>query len=310
MVGVAGEIVPPGYCGAEGRSPRGWSQRRLPGPGGIVLTQRVGDRCVGLAADGLEPGVAVQSLHRDPGGNPDGPNRALNAYACIGNRALVLTGPARGQRGVVTGKYGDCDHVCVDFPFKVLRRLRIGDRLQIYSYGLGLRLSDHPELGLRNCSPRLLRRWGLASAPRRLLVPVTHRIPVRSLAKEALSSHGGDEFRVPPEYAIQLSDSTFGHGLGLDRLRFGDLVAIQHGSGGYAGRGGGGVTTIVVVVSGDRPATGQGPGLLSLIAGASRYLEPVQDSGANLATVLGLRALPRAAPVRYPGSLALNELDE
>jgi hypothetical protein len=128
MVAVAGEIVPPGGCGQAHRdSGAPW----LPGPGGIVLSQRVGDPCIGLAADGLEPGAALQSLQKTPWGESDGPNRALNAYACIGNRALVLTGPARGQRGVVTGKHGACDHVCVDFPFKVLRRLRIGDRVQI-----------------------------------------------------------------------------------------------------------------------------------------------------------------------------------
>jgi hypothetical protein len=187
---------------------------------------------------------------------------------------------------VVTGKHGACDHVCVDFPFKVLRRLRIGDRVQIYSFGLGLRLPDHPGLVLRHCSPRLLRGWGLASASPRLLVPVTHRIPGWALGQGA-----GRERAVPGEYAVSLSDPVLARRLGLERLRFGDLVAISHPAAqGPQGRGG--VTAIGVVVSGDGPGPDGGPGVVSLMVGASRHLEPVPDKRANLAAVLGLRPLP------------------
>ena len=38
---------------------------------------------------------------------------------------------------------------------EVLVRLRIGDRMQIASLGLGLRLVDWPELAISNCAPRL-----------------------------------------------------------------------------------------------------------------------------------------------------------
>ena len=292
MVATAGEIVPPGACAARAQGPNRGPE--LPGPGGIVLTQRIGDPCIGLAADRLEPGVMVQSLKRTPWGSPNGLNRALNAYSCIGNRALVLTGPARGQRGVVTGKHGACDHVCVDFPFKVLRRLRIGDRIQIYSLGLGLRLTDHPKLRLHNCSPRLLRGWGLASAPPRLLVPVTHRIPAGVWDAEVFGSGGGGDGWAPGEYAISLSDQALARRLRLDRLRFGDLVAIEHAPDRPRRQPRGGITAIGVLVSGDGPLPEQGPGVLGLIVGASRHLEPVLDARANLATVLALRALPKA----------------
>jgi hypothetical protein len=158
MVAVAGEIAPP----TQGKSPyrigRDGVPRVVPGPGGIVISHRVGDRCVGLAADHLEPGVAIESRQRALKGEPNAANLALNTYACIGNAALVLNGPCVGQRGVVTGKHGGIDHVLIDFPDPVLRRLRIGDRIQIYSHGMGLRLPEHPELMLSNCSPSLIRR--------------------------------------------------------------------------------------------------------------------------------------------------------
>jgi hypothetical protein len=281
MVAVAGELVPPGVCGWPDRE--AWNE--LPGPGGIVLTQRVGDLCTGLAADRLEPGVWVQGLQRGPWGATDGPNRALVAYACMGNPALVLTGPAKGQRGVVTGKGGGCDHLCIDFPLKVLRRLRIGDRLQVYAFGLGLRLLDHPRLKLRHCSPRLLRGWGLASAPPRLLVPVTHRLPGLPMLPRSPVSPPGAYVLPAPQRTPRLD---------LAGLRFGDLVAIEHP--GPAPQDG--VTAIGVVVAGGGP--GHGPEVLGLISGEGRHLGTVLDRRANLAAVLSLRPLPRHRRGRLP----------
>ncbi len=304
MVALAAVIVPPGAC-RGGTEVRTSGLPPLPGPGGIVLTHRVGDRCVGLAADRLEPGAAVQA----PGCAPvtwtrldgsagrtraDALNRALNDTACIGNRVLVLTGPARGQRGVVTGMHGACGHVSVDFPPKVLRRLRVGDRLQIYAQGQGLRMLDHPELRLRHCSPRLLRGWGLASKPPRLLVPVTHRLPGGLLEAAAGS-------RRPLHYRIRDAGSAQGRRLGLSRLRFGDLVAVRH-PGASSPAGARGLTTIAVVVSGEAPFSGLGPGLLTLIWGSGGHLEPVQDPRANLAAVLRLRPLPKSSR-RRPGKI-------
>ena len=44
-------------------------------------------------------------------------NRGLNVYACLGNRARVMTGQAAGARGVVTGKSGRfSEQVIVHFP--------------------------------------------------------------------------------------------------------------------------------------------------------------------------------------------------
>jgi hypothetical protein len=63
-------------------------------------------------------------------GPRDGPNNALLTYACVGNSARVISGPATGRLGLVTGKHGGVNHVMVDFPTSVLHRLRIRDRIQ------------------------------------------------------------------------------------------------------------------------------------------------------------------------------------
>lgn len=61
----------------------------------------------------------------------------------------------------VTGKHGGINDVLVDVAPVVLRRLNIGDRFQIHSIGLGLRLLDYPDVTVLNCAPGLLRRRGL-----------------------------------------------------------------------------------------------------------------------------------------------------
>jgi len=287
MVAVAGEIVPPTQGKTPYRIGRDGLARMLPGPGGIVLSHRVGDPCVGLAADHLETGASVASRQRALKGEPDAANLALNTYACVGNLARVLTGPCAGKKGVVTGKHGGVNHVLVDFPPEVLQRLRIGDRIQIYAQGLGLRLPEHPELALFNCSPRLIRRWGLRSRPHKLGVPVTHLLPAG-----IMGSGLGRDNACLGDYDIQLFDPEVRRRYGLDRLRFGDLVAIRGADTRYGRAFHSGYTTIGIVVHGDSLKAGHGPGVVTLITGEARFLEPLHDPRANLAPLLGLRPLP------------------
>ena len=195
--------------------------RVLPGTGGIVINHRIGDPCIGLAGDHIEPGVALHNNQREVIGPRDGPNNALMTYACVGNIARVITGAARGQRGVVTGKHGGINHVLVDFPLRTLLALNIGDRLQIVSHGLGARLLDHPEVEILNCAPRLLWRWGLREADGVLHVPVTHFIPA-----SLMGSGLGKNTAWRGDYDIQLADPVLRRRHRLGSLRFGDFVAI------------------------------------------------------------------------------------
>ena len=267
--------------------------RVLPGTGGIVLNQRIGDLCIGLAGDHIEPGVALHNNGREVVGPRDGPNNALMTYACIGNVAEIISGRMRGRRGIVTGKHGGINHVLTDFPSEVLARMSIGDRVQIRSHGMGARFPDFPELELMNCSPALLRRWGLHVRDGALQVPVTHTVPAI-----LMGSGLGKNTAWRGDYDIQMSDRDLRQRHRLGSLRFGDLVAIvnadtRRGPSVRQGR-----VTIGVVVHGDSTVSGHGPGVTPLITGPTTRLRPFRDPKANLAAIFGIRtpAAPRERP--------------
>jgi hypothetical protein len=288
-VAVAGQIAHPVARPEAHRIGHDGVPRVLPATGGIVLNFRVGDRCVGLAGDHIEPGVSLHNNGREIVGPRNGPNMALMTYAAVGNRARVLSGAAAGATGLVTGKHGGVDHVLVDFPPAVLRRLAIGDRVQIESIGLGLRLLDYPDVAVHNAAPALLARWGLQERDGRLQVPVTHRLPA------ALMGSGlGRNTVARGDYDIQLADATARRRYRLGSLRFGDMVAIvdadtRRGPAWRRGR-----VTMGVIVHGDSVVSGHGPGVVALLTGPLQRLLPVHRPDANLAAMFGLRPLPPA----------------
>jgi len=282
--------------------------RVLPGTGGITLNCRIGDPCVGLAADHVEPGVALHNNGHEIIGPPNGPNMALLTSACVGNRARVATGPATGAIGMVSGKHGGVNHVLVDFDTKTLFRLNIGDRIQVYACGLGLQLPDFPQVAVTNCSPSLLRRWAPRLRDGALDVRVTHVIPA------AIMGSGLGKNNVwRGDVDIQLFDAPTRRRHGLETLRFGDLVAIMDSDMRYGANWQGGRVTIGVVVHSDSTTAGHGPGVTALLTGPASCLRPIRDSGANIAFLSGRRnfipARARAplagrnAPARLPRRL-------
>lgn len=287
MATVQGQIAHPVGRANPYRIGRDGVPRVLPGSGGIVINFRIGDRCVGLAGDHIEPGVALHNNGREVVGPRDGPNNALLTYACVGNRAEVLSGRCSGKRGLVTGKHGGVNHVLVDFPFEVLRRLAIGDRVQIFSLGLGLRLLDYPQVHLMNCSPGLLKRWGIVPRSRRLMVPATHVVPAA-----VMGSGLGKSASQRGDYDIQLADPEVVRRFRLGSLRFGDLIAIVDGDNRYGPLFHGGRMTFGVIVHGDSTVSGHGPGVTALMTGPATVLQPTQVPGANLAALYRLRPLP------------------
>jgi hypothetical protein len=256
----------------------------LPGTGGITLSHRVGDRCVGLAADHVEPGVSIHSEHRSAGGEKEGANLALNTLACIGNLAVVMSGPCAGARGVVTGKHGGIENVLVDFSDEVLRKLRIGDQVQVYSVGQGARLPDHPRVTVMNASPRLLRRWGLRSEGDKLAVPITHVVPAA-----VMGSGLGKAYAQRGDYDIQLFDAHMVRRHRLGSLRFGDLVAIANADGQFGRSYHTGHLSIGAVVHSDSTVAGHGPGVVTLVTGPASAFVLMRRADANLAVILAIR---------------------
>lgn len=283
-IAVIGEVsqpmlMPLGYnIGADGVA------RTVPGVGGITYNKRVGDPCVDLAADHVEPGVSMRKGD-DPGHRS---NAALNFLACVGNEATVVSGDAKGKKGVVTGMHGGVEHVLVDFPEAVMEKMCIGDKIQIRAYGMGLELSDFPGVKVMNCDPGLLNKWKIRAVPgERLEVPVAKIVPARVMGSGlgSVTCHKGD-------YDIQMFDEDTVKEFGLDSLRFGDFVAITDADHTYGRIYKKGAVSVGIVVHSASDEAGHGPGVTTLLASPDGVLAPVLDPKANLADILGLRRKP------------------
>jgi Domain of unknown function (DUF4438) len=271
--------------------------RILPGPGGIVVSHRIGDSCVGLAGDHVEPGAAIRNDDRGYVGAPDGPNLSLMTSACVGNVARIAGGPCRGAKGLVTGKHGGVNHVLVDFDTRTLLNLSIGDPIQIYACGLGLRFPDFPDIAVTNCAPGLLRRWRPAWRANALQVSVTHILPA------AIIGSGLGQYNVcRSDFDIELFDPRIRRRFGLQTLRFGDLVCVRDGDSRFGFSWRGGRVTIGVVAHSDSTVSGHGPGIVALLTGSASRIRPIIDSGANLAALYARRQLaPPLARVPLAG---------
>ena len=294
MISVAGQVAPPLERGTPWRIGYDGKPRSLPGSGGIVLNQRVGDPCVGLAGDHVEPGVSIRSESRSVVGPADGPNQALQTYSCVGNHAVVTSGRATGARGVVTGKHGGVDTVIIDFPVEAMRNLAIGDRIQVWAYGLGLRLTEYPDVAVWNCAPRLLARWLPRERDGKIHVRTTHRIPAR-----LMGSGLGRNNVLRGDYDIQMSDPRMVRRFNLGTLRYGDIVGIVDADNRYGRSRLEGQVSIGVVVHSDSMVAGHGPGVVSLLSGPASILTLEHAPDANIAHYLDIRP-PRAPRASYP----------
>ena len=119
---------------------------------------KVGQPAFGWVGDHVEPGVSTAASIDDRGGAR---NQAYNTLACVGNEAVVISGDAKGARGVVTGKHGGIEHVLIDFAQEDLEKMVIEDKVLIKAYGLGLELLDYPGITVRNLDPNLLEKLGI-----------------------------------------------------------------------------------------------------------------------------------------------------
>lgn len=285
MITVIGTVASPIAGPVAYRIGQDGTPRILPGTGGIVLSHRVGDRCVGIAGDHIEPGVSIRNETRAVKGERDGPNQALQTLTCIGNVARVVSGPATGALGTVTGKHGGIDTIMADFPMAVMRRMAIGDRVQIYACGVGTRLIDHPAIALFNAAPRLLQRWGLRSEVDRLVVPVTHVIPAKLMGSGLGKPDVGRG-----DYDIQMFDADTIRRHNLGTLRFGDLVAISDADHRFGRSFSKGHLAVGCVVHGESSVAGHGPGVSTLMTGPAHAFIIRREANANLARILSIRA--------------------
>ena len=280
-ISVLGAIAHP----ASGQSPYNISTDGEPlvvtGPSGITYNIRVGDSATRWVADHVEPAVSIK---HPEGEGMAGANGGLNVLACVGNQALIVSGKAEGKTGTVTGKHGGAERVMVDFTPEIMEELVLGDKIMIRAWGVGLALEDYPDIKLFNTSPDLLEAWNIEERGGVLHVPVARKVPAAIMG----SGLGRDNV-YRGDYDITTFDQEVVSEYGLDQLRLGDFVAIMDADHRYGRIYRQGAVSIGIVIHGDSYIAGHGPGVTSLMTCGSGKINPVLDSGANLASVMGLR---------------------
>jgi hypothetical protein len=275
---IHGEVAAPSVPGTIYDIGHDGVPRVLPSVGGISLNVRVGDNAFFYAADHIEP--AVSTRHPD-----DRINVGYCVYACVGNRATVISGEAKGEQGVVTGKHGGIEHVMIDFAPEVMERMALGDRIVVRSVGLGLELHDAGDVRVFNCDPDFLERWGVTRSGDTFAVPVAKLVPAA-----IMGSGLGRSTVARGDYDIQCFDPVMVAQHGLDGLRLGDIVAIVDADNSFGRTYRTGAVSIGIVAHGCSDIAGHGPGVTSLLTSLSGKLVPTIDPAANIATILNLRA--------------------
>ena len=274
---VQGGVVYPKCYGWELTS-RGESLL-LPSVGGITYNVKVGDPVFGLAGDHIEPCVSLSSDPKEPDKDP---NRAFNTFSCIGNEAIVISGDAKGAKGVVTGHHGGVEHVIADFDDATLEKFTQDDKALIRAYGQGLSLIDYPEIKIFSLDPAVLKKMGIvAAADGKIEVPVTAIVPGM-----LMGSGLGHNDVYKGDYDIQTSDSEAIKKYKLDRLRLGDFVAIQDHDSSYGWTYRKGAVTVGIVIHTDSHLAGHGPGVQTIMTSCKGLIVPRIEPDANLGIYL------------------------
>jgi hypothetical protein len=275
-----GQIASPGFPGLPAEPYRLDSQGRpflWPTYGGIVYNVSVGDSAYGWLADTVHPGVSI-SLKDDNG------NRGLNLLACVGNPAVVMSGDAKGARGVVTGKSGRfSEHVIIHFEKSIREKMAIGDKIVIRAMGVGMELTDHPGVMLKSCSPELISGLEVSTgSDSKLNVPVVGHVPAHLLGSgSGLTSEGGS-------LHIQSTDTEALKAAGLDKLRLGDVVSLSDFDSSWNHGYLRGAVGIGVVGQGDSPRSGHGPGVTLVMTSMTGGINPVISNSVNIKDIFGL----------------------
>jgi hypothetical protein len=272
-VSVLGEIANPAMPGlpaspyfvsAEGEP------MLIPMFGGLVYNVGLGDRAIGWAAELIQPGVSIKNANAAA-------NVALGVYACLGNRARVMSGAAQGATGMVIGKSGRfAEHVICDFAPADIEKMAPGDKIQVQAYGIGMKLNDFPTIDFKGCSPELLEAINPDSDGDTLVVPV------KGVAPSVLAGAGAGLTSESGAINLQTSDPKLLADNGLDDLRFGDLVAITDWDSRYGHGYLRGSVVVGVVCQGGSFRSGYGPGLAIIMTSRDGKIQPVVNAGANI----------------------------
>lgn len=282
VTAVQGVVQPPGG-GGYSTSYDGKPVQDI-GMASINYTVSLGDPAYGWAnADHVEPDVTFQGRERQSPWDS-----ALAILACIGNEAEILSGEARGAKGMYIGRHAGSDDL-VWFPKNVVEKLALNDKIQVKARGVGLKIEGFEDVRVSKVSPELLENMGLTVEGGQLVVPVVMEVP-----GHIMGSGLGFPFIEALDYDVQTTCPETVEEYGLKKLRLGDLVAIKghydfYGPGRYDG-----AVTIGVVIHGFSDSAGHGPGMNPILSALPGRIKTRIDPNANTAYYLGIRPKPRS----------------
>jgi hypothetical protein len=241
------------------------------GIGGINYELKLGEKIFGWASgDRATMGVATT-----------GEGGAWTNYTSIGNEVKILGGEARGEKGVIIGKFEN--YVLVHFEDEVLEKLTIGTSLHVKASGIGLEIEGYKDVFAHGISPEALEKLGIKETNGKLEVPVVREIPAvimgQGAGRGSLSGNWHIQTCFPPDIKKY----------GLDELRFGDIVIMQdiqtdYGMGYYKGG-----ATVGVICSTPSDISGLGIGVTPILSSSFGKITARIDPTANIAKVLGIK---------------------
>ena len=160
--------------------------------------------------------------------------------------------------------------------------MAVRDQILVRAEGIGLSLTDHPDVSLKGIAPGLLAALSAHEEEGRVSFGVVAEIPAHLVgAGLGLTSDGGS-------LHLQSTDRALLAELGLDRLRLGDVVAFADTDSRYNHGFLRGARAIGVVASTDGPRAGYGPGVAVLMTAPAGQLGSFDAPDANLIRLLEL----------------------
>ncbi len=252
------------------------------GTASINYTVSLGDPSYGWAnADHVEPDVTIQG--RD---SSRASECAIAILACIGNEATVISGEAKGAKGMYIGRHAGSDDLAW-FPKDVLEKLALDDKIQVKAKGVGLKIEGFEDVRVNKLSPELLENMGIKIEGNQLVIPVVMEVP-----GHIMGSGLGWPFIEALDYDIQTTCPEIVEEYNLKSINLGDLVAIRDhydnfGNGRYKG-----AVTIGVCIHGWSDYSGHGPGLNPVLSALPGRIKTKIDPHANTAYYLGIKPKP------------------
>ena len=244
----------------------------FPGMYGVSNNIKVGDKAFGWAADHVEPGVSIDSPNIDE-------HFALHYLVCTGNKAVIKTGEAKGNIGIVTGEHA---RILVHFKKRILEKICIGDQIDIISEGRGLKLIDFPYIELKKVSPKLLNSLKLKIKNNKLVVEAAIELPIKIMGSGAeLNSEYVDQ-------DLMSGDKKLIKKYQIDKMKLGDIIIINHADHRWGRSFNDKYVSIAICIHGDSVMTGHGPGLMTIMTGERKFLDWKINNNANIANYLGI----------------------